>query len=118
VTGAVKLVSLRPGSVRSWCGEASQGDQHEEHELQDGSGNRGDTRDTAKEDYPSEAQVIAALDAQTITPVFAVAGGPFVEAPYQALLASLGRGKVVPLKSDGSNLIDAIFSGMAGCYCR
>ncbi len=82
------------------------------------SGNNGDGVADLKEDYPSQDQVIAELNAANITPVFAIAGGAFVEAPYRALIEKLGRGSVVGLSGDSANLIDAIFSGIPDCVCR
>ncbi len=69
------------------------------------------------EDYPSQAQVLAALEASDITPVFLVAGGSAVTPSYEALVSTLGRGSVVELSSDSSNLINAILTGL-GSACR
>ena len=62
------------------------------------------------EDYPMVAQVRAALEAAGIIPIFAVAGG--VETTYQGLVTDLGRGAVVTLTANSSNIVDAISAGM------
>jgi hypothetical protein len=62
------------------------------------------------EDYPSKAQLKAALEAADIVPVFAVTLGN--EATYQALADELGRGKVVTLSNDSSNLRDVLVDGL------
>lgn len=58
------------------------------------------------EDYPSVAQVKEALDKANIYPVFAVTGGN--ESTYSDLVSQLGRGDVVNLSWDSSNLINSI----------
>lgn len=83
------------------------------------SANNGDGVADLDEDYPSLEQVIAELNTADITPIFAVAGGSYVEAPYEALVTQLGRGSVMPLASDSSNLVNTIFAGMGtSCTCR
>jgi Ca2+-binding RTX toxin-like protein len=62
------------------------------------------------EDYPLIAQVAAALAAANIIPIFAIAGG--FEATYQGLVTDLGRGAVVSLTMNSSNIVDAITAGM------
>jgi len=64
----------------------------------------------AMEDYPTIAQVQAALVAANIIPIFAIAGG--YETTYQNLATQLGRGAVVTLTSNSSNIISAITAGM------
>lgn len=64
----------------------------------------------AMEDYPTIAQLQAALELANIIPVFAIAGG--YEATYQGLTAMLGRGTVVSLTGDSSNIVTAITTGM------
>ena len=64
----------------------------------------------ALEDYPQIPQLMAALQAANIIPVFAVAGG--VEAAYQGLVTQIGRGAVVSLTADSSNIVAAITAGM------
>ena len=65
------------------------------------------------EDYPMIAQVKAALEAANIIPIFAIAGGPSIEASYQGLIGSLGRGTMVPLTANSSNVVAAITAGLA-----
>jgi Ca2+-binding RTX toxin-like protein len=62
------------------------------------------------EDYPMLAQLKAALEAAGIIPVFAIGGG--YEATYQGLADQLGRGVVVALSGDSSNIVAAITAGM------
>ncbi|MGB4056557.1 MAG: type I secretion C-terminal target domain-containing protein [Alphaproteobacteria bacterium] len=62
------------------------------------------------EDYPFIAQVKSALEAANIIPIFAIAGGH--EATYQGLVTGLGRGTVVTLTSNSSNVVAAITAGL------
>ena len=62
------------------------------------------------EDYPMIAQLAQALQAANIIPIFAIAGG--FEATYQGLVNDLGRGTVVTLSMDSSNIVAAISAGM------
>ncbi|GAB6141325.1 hypothetical protein JCM14076_20540 [Methylosoma difficile] len=62
------------------------------------------------EDYPLLAQVQAALAAANIIPIFAVAGG--YESTYQGLVTDLGRGAVVSLTANSSNVVAAITGGL------
>lgn len=64
----------------------------------------------ALEDYPSIAQLQAALSAANIIPIFAIAGG--FEPTYQSLVDALGRGAVVTLTANSSNIVSAITAGM------
>ena len=64
----------------------------------------------ALEDYPLLPQVRAALEAANIIPIFAIANG--YESVYQGLVGSLGRGAVVSLTSNSSNIVSAITAGM------
>ncbi len=63
------------------------------------------------EDYPIIAQVKVALEAANIIPIFAIAGG--FEAAYSALATALGRGTVVTLTANSSNVVQAIVNGLA-----
>ncbi len=62
------------------------------------------------EDYPMIGQVKAALEAANIIPIFAVTGG--FEATYAGLVTDLGRGTVVTLTADSSNVVLAITAGL------
>lgn len=64
----------------------------------------------AMEDYPTVAQLSAALTLANITPIFAIAGG--YEAVYQDLATQLGRGVVVSLTTNSSNIVSAITNGV------
>lgn len=64
----------------------------------------------ALEDYPQIPQLMAALQAANIIPVFAVAGG--YESTYQSLVSQIGRGTVVSLTANSSNIVAAITAGM------
>lgn len=72
--------------------------------------NNGDGVVTNGEDYPFAAQVRAALEAANIIPIFAIAGG--YESVYQGLVGELGRGAVVSLTSNSSNIVSAITAGL------
>jgi hypothetical protein len=76
--------------------------------------NNGDAVADAREDYPSIAMVVDTLNAQNVTPIFAVAGGN--ESFYQPIVDALGRGRVVTLASDSTNLKSAIYAGLP-CHC-
>lgn len=62
------------------------------------------------EDYPMIAQLAQALQAAGIIPIFAIAGG--YETTYQGLVTELGRGAVVTLTANSSNIVDAITAGI------
>lgn len=64
----------------------------------------------ALEDYPTIAQLMSALTVANIIPIFAVAGG--FEATYQTLANQLGRGAVVSLTANSSNIVAAITAGL------
>ncbi len=60
------------------------------------------------EDYPTLAQVRAALEAADITPIFAVTAD--VVDYYESIVDLLGRGSVVTLSANSSNLAAGIIS--------
>ncbi|HEX2592697.1 MAG TPA: bluetail domain-containing putative surface protein [Rhizomicrobium sp.] len=62
------------------------------------------------EDYPEIAQVRAALEAANIIPIFAIANN--YESTYQGLVDQLGRGTVVSLTTDSSNVVAAVTNGL------
>lgn len=62
------------------------------------------------EDYPAVMQLKAALVAANIIPIFAIANG--YEANYQSLVNDLGRGTVVSLTSNSSNVVAAVTAGL------
>lgn len=62
------------------------------------------------EDYPMISQLRAALEGANIIPIFAIAGG--YETTYQDLTTQLGRGAVVTLTANSSNIVSAITAGM------
>lgn len=64
----------------------------------------------AMEDYPTIAQLQAALVQANIIPIFAIAGGH--ETTYQDLANQLGRGAVVSLTANSSNIVAAITAGI------
>lgn len=66
--------------------------------------------DPMNEDYPSVAQVRAALEGADLVPVFLVTRD--VVGTYQRLTRQLGRGSVVPLRSDSQDLVDAMLAGI------
>ena len=62
------------------------------------------------ENYPEITQLRTAMEAANIIPIFAIAGG--FETTYQSLVTQLGRGNVVTLSADSSNIVSAITSGL------
>jgi hypothetical protein len=76
--------------------------------------NNGDGVADPTEDYPTLAQVVSTMNAQGVTPIFAIAGGN--ESFYQPIVDALGRGRVLTLEPDSSNLRNAIFAGLP-CHC-
>ncbi|WP_417431651.1 DUF5801 repeats-in-toxin domain-containing protein [Kiloniella sp.] len=68
----------------------------------------GDLTADLDEDYPSLAQLKAALDASGIVPIFMATSGYVSE--YQALVDYLGVGEVHELTSDSSNLLANILA--------
>jgi Ca2+-binding RTX toxin-like protein len=62
------------------------------------------------EDYPSIEQVRNALNTSNITPIFAVTSDQIET--YEELVDELGRGTVVQLSSDSSNLVEAVTEGL------
>lgn len=73
--------------------------------------NNGDDVIDADEDYPSIDQVSSALEDNNITPIFLVTFD--VTDSYEDLVADLGRGEVVTLTSDSSNVVDAVRLALA-----
>ncbi|MFZ2872567.1 FG-GAP-like repeat-containing protein [Zavarzinia sp.] len=63
------------------------------------------------ENYPDLSLLRSALEAANIIPIFAVTGG--LETTYQGLATALGRGTVVTLTADSSNIVSAITTGLA-----
>ncbi len=64
------------------------------------------------EDYPMIAQLKSALEAANIIPIFAIAIANGYESTYQDLATQLGRGSVVTLTADSSNIVAAITAGL------
>ena len=62
------------------------------------------------ENYPVVGQVRAALEAANVIPIFAVTAG--LETTYQGLVGDLGRGAVVTLSANSSNIVTAITTGL------
>jgi Ca2+-binding RTX toxin-like protein len=72
--------------------------------------NNGDTDLDPNEDYPTIAQVRAALLSLDIVPIFAATSNVLDD--YQALVDELGFGAVVELTSDSSNIVDAVTAAL------
>ena len=64
------------------------------------------------EDFPSVAQARLAIEQADVTPVFVVTREHLET--YETLVADLGRGTVVELESDSSNLAAAVTEGLDG----
>ncbi|WP_085903807.1 DUF5801 repeats-in-toxin domain-containing protein [Kiloniella majae] len=72
----------------------------------------GDLTNDLDEDYPELAQLKAALEASGVVPVFMVTSD--VKDTYKDLIDFLGRGKVLDLSSDSSNLLANLLKGISG----
>jgi len=72
--------------------------------------NNGDTIIDDYEDYPNIDMLKASLIEANIYPIFAVTSD--VTEVYTHLVSELGRGDVVPLTSDSSNLVSSIIAGL------
>jgi len=66
------------------------------------------------EDYPTIAQLRAALETAGLIPIFAVSGGNSVEQNCRDLVAELGIGFVTALSSDSANIVSVLTTGFAG----
>lgn len=75
-----------------------------------GKPNNGDTVVESNEDYPSVAQVKKAINEANIVPIFLVTRDMI--STYNGLVSQLGVGAVVELKSDSSNLIEALIEAL------
>lgn len=73
--------------------------------------NNGDIIIDSNEDYPSFEQLKTVLEANNVTPIFAVT--PDVREDYETLTSILERGAVVTLTDDSANLTDATRLGFA-----
>jgi len=107
-------IGFRPGSMR-FVVLATDAPYHLAGDFASAGPNNGDTildgsPPGSGEDYPSVAQVKDALLKANIYPIFAIAGS--VEGAYQDLVTQLGRGDVVGLSWDSSNLINSIKTGL------
>ncbi|WP_299377209.1 VCBS domain-containing protein [uncultured Kiloniella sp.] len=98
-SGAAKYVVLTTDNSFHKAGDASS------LGANDGDG---DLTADLDEDYPSLAQLKAALDASGIVPIFMATSGYVSE--YQALVDYLGVGEVHELTSDSSNLLANILT--------
>lgn len=78
--------------------------------------NNNDTVTSAFEDYPSVPQVKYLLEENNIYPIFSVTTG--VTGIYQNLVTQLGRGSVVNLDSNSSNLVTAVTNGINNAPIR
>ncbi|MCC2596695.1 hypothetical protein LKR43_10120 [Pusillimonas sp. MFBS29] len=102
--GAMRIVVLTTDADYHKAGDhASAGSNNGDTVLD------GDPAGTG-EDYPEVAQVKAALELANIYPIFAVTGS--YQSTYGDLVSELGRGDVVPLSSDSSDLITSITTGL------
>ncbi len=72
--------------------------------------NNGDIVVDASEDYPNTEMLKEALEEANIYPIFAVTSD--VMSSYDGLVTDIGRGDVVELTSDSSNLVSTIVDGL------
>lgn len=101
-------LDFRPNSAR-FVILATDAGFHKAGDLKGGTPNNGDTILDNNEDYPNITQVKEALEKANIIPIFAVAGN---QSQYHSLVSDLGRGQVVSLSSDSSNLINTIHTAL------
>jgi hypothetical protein len=66
--------------------------------------------DPLNEDYPSAQQVIDALSAANLSPIFLVSGNSI--RIYESFVKQFGRGVTLPISSDSSNLLEVLFAGI------
>lgn len=108
-------IGFRPGSMR-FVVLATDAPYHTAGDYAGTGPNDGDTvldgtPPGTGEDFPSVAQVKEALLKANIYPIFAVTSGN--ETTYQDLATQLGRGDVVNLSGDSSNLVNSIKTGLS-----
>ena len=72
--------------------------------------NNGDAVLDPNENYPELTQLAAALQAANISPIFAVTAG--LESIYADLAIAIGRGIVVTLTANSSNIVSAVTTGL------
>lgn len=96
--GAAKFVVLATDAPPHVAGDFGTAPPNDGDAVLDGGG--------TGEDYPTVAQVKAALDGSGVIPIFAVTAGN--EAAYQSLVTQLGVGIVVTLSSDSSDIVEVI----------
>lgn len=76
-----------------------------------GTVNNNDTITSVMEDYPSVVSVRRLLEDYNIWPIFSVTTN--VLTVYEGLVTELGRGSVVELTSNSSNLVSAVTTGIS-----
>lgn len=108
-------IGFRPGSMR-FVVLATDAPYHQAGDYAGAGPNNGDTTlngmpPGSGEDYPLVSPVKDALLKANIYPIFAVTGGS--NATYQDLASQLGRGDVVDLSWDSSNLVNSIKTGLS-----
>lgn len=106
--GATRVVMLSTDSTYHVAGDFASAPANNLDTILDG------TPAGTGEDYPSVADLRAALLAANIFPVFSVTAA--VRADYEALVTELGFGAVVTLTSDSLNFSDAVRTAL-GLAC-
>jgi Ca2+-binding RTX toxin-like protein len=107
-------IDFRPGAMR-FVVLATDAEYHKEGDFSSQPKNDGDTVLDGSpagtgEDYPAIAQVKDALIKANIVPIFAVTSD--VNSTYEDLVSQLGRGDVVNLSSNSSDLVNAVQTGL------
>lgn len=105
-TGALKVVVLTTDATFHLAGDHSTAPPNNGDEITDGPGDDG-----TGEDYPTIAQVKAALESLGIIPIFAVTSD--VKSSYQSLVDQLKFGAVVDLSSSSDDIIQAFEDGLS-----
>lgn len=114
VLGAMDDVGFRP-DARKFLVIVTDATAHVEGDWQDAPAQEDGMADgdSLNEDYPSRATLQERLAATNVTPIFLVASGA-AQAFYRQFTEDGGSGVVIPITSDSSGLLDALFEGIFG----
>lgn len=83
---------------------------HDSSSYPSGSTNNNDTIIGPSENYPDPIAVKLLLEENNIYPIFSVTSN--VTSTYESLVSILGRGSVVTLTTDSSNIVSAVTTGV------
>ncbi|WP_404382959.1 hypothetical protein [Caenispirillum salinarum] len=114
VLGAMDDMGFRP-DARKFLVIVTDAPAHVEGDWEDAPAQEDGVADGdgLNEDYPSRAIVKERLAATNVTPIFLVASGA-AQTFYRQFTEDTGSGVVIPITSDSSGLLDALFEGIFG----